>query len=298
MSRLTEDLLNPALLAMPLYLVTMFWERRVLSLRRAAGQDVLGYERRDTIASLLFGALSILSVGVLNAMLRGVADWLWQYRITDLGTGLTGWAVALLGWDFMYYWLHRAEHETRFLWATHVSHHSSVYYNLSTALRQPWLPIAIVAFFPPLALLGVRPWMIMISGGFNLVYQYWIHTEAIDRLPSWFELLFNTPSHHRVHHGSQPQYLDKNHGGVLIIWDRIFGTFASEQERVQYGLTKNIQTYSLWKIFNHEVSAIAQDVAKARTRTEQLGYIFRGPGWEPPRSEASTKLVHKSAPTA
>lgn len=298
MSKLTEDLLNPALLAMPLYVVTMIWEKTVLSRRRAAGQDVLGYERRDTIASLLFGALSILSVGVLDALLRGLADWLWQYRIADLGTGVTGWVVALLGWDFMYYWLHRAEHETRFLWATHVSHHSSVRYNLSTALRQPWLPIAIVAFFPPLALLGVRPWMIMLSGGFNLVYQYWIHTEAIDRLPSWFELVFNTPSHHRVHHGSQPQYLDKNHGGVLIIWDRIFGTFAPEQERVQYGLTKNIQTFNLWKIFNHEVAAIAQDVSEAQTRTDQLGYIFRGPGWEPQRSHAGKNLVKKSIPTA
>ena len=276
-----NDLMNPAVLAVPFYFGLIWWEYRTLPRLQAAGHDVLGYERRDTRASLLFGFVSLATVGALDLGSKFVAEWLWEYRLTDLGNGVVGWIVALLGWDLMYYWLHRVEHEHRILWSAHVNHHSSEYYNLSTALRQPWAPFAILAFFPPLALIGVRPWMIAVSGGFNLVYQFWIHTEAVDRLPAWFEYVFNTPSHHRVHHGSQRQYLDRNHGGVLIIWDRMFGTFEPEDERVRYGLTKNIDTFNLWKIFDHEIVAIARDVRSATRWRDRFAYVFAGPGWKP-----------------
>ena len=288
MNNFTRDLLNPATLAVPLYAALMWWEIVTLRRQKAEGRDVLGYDRRDARASILLGLVSLVTVGVLNALVKALADWLWQWRLVDLGTGLLGWAAALVAWDFAYYWFHRTEHETRFLWSEHVNHHSSERYNLSTALRQPWTPIGVLVFFPPLTLLGVRPWMIMFSGGFNLVYQYWIHTEAIDRLPRWFEFTFNTPSHHRVHHGSQSQYLDRNHGGVLIVWDRLFGTFEQEGERVRYGLTKNIHTYNLWKIFNHEVVAIVHDVARAETTGDRLRYIFAAPGWSPTRHDDDT----------
>ena len=139
----------------------------------------------------------------------------------------------------------------------------------------------ILATFPPLALLGVNPKLIMAAGGINLIYQFWIHTEAIDRLPRWFEFALNTPSHHRVHHGTNPQYLDRNHAGVFILWDRIFGTFEPEVEPVVYGLTKNIDTFNLWHIFAHEYSALGRDVAGARSWGERFGYVFRGPGWRP-----------------
>jgi sterol desaturase/sphingolipid hydroxylase (fatty acid hydroxylase superfamily) len=278
-----SELLDPATVATPLYLVSVLWEQRAARRAKARGEAIVGYERRDTWASLGMGLVSVLTVGVLNQGVQALADVLWKYRVTDLGTGVLGWAVAMLGWDFAYYWAHRWEHESRFLWAAHVNHHSSQHYNLSTALRQPWLPIIALVNFPPLALLGVRPWMILFAGGFNLVYQFWVHTELVQRCPAWFELVFNTPSHHRVHHGSNPEYIDRNHGGILIVWDRLFGTFAEERAKVVYGLTKNIETFSLWEIFSHEVVAIAKDVAKARTFSERLGYVFRGPGWAPGR---------------
>ena len=191
----------------------------------------------------------------------------------------------MIGWDFSYYWHHRFEHEVRILWACHVNHHSSRYYNLSTALRQPWTPIAVVFFYPVWALFGVAPWMIMVSGGLNLVYQYWVHTEAIERMPSWFEAVFNTPSHHRVHHGSNAEYLDKNYGGILIVWDRFFRSFEPEREPVMYGLTKNIETYSLVAIAFHEYAAIARDLRRARGLRDRLGILFRGPAWHAPSLE-------------
>jgi sterol desaturase/sphingolipid hydroxylase (fatty acid hydroxylase superfamily) len=202
--------------------------------------------------------------------------------VVDLGAGWAGWVVVLVGWDFAYYWNHRVEHENRLLWACHVNHHSSRYYNLSTALRQPWTPFAGLVFFPPLALLGIQPWMIMVSGGINLIYQYWIHTEAIDRMPAWFEAIFNTPSHHRVHHGSNPEYLDKNYGGILIVWDRLFRSFEPERARVVYGLTKNIDTFNLWTIAFHEYAAIGRDLRAARSMRDRMGILVHGPQWRAP----------------
>ena len=176
---------------------------------------------------------------------RTTGDRLWKRRVVrDLGAGPVALAAAVVGWDFLYYWTHRWEHEIRFFWAGHVNHHSSERYNLSTALRQPWTPLLTVVTFPLLALVGVAPWMIFTAGGLNLLYQFWIHTEAIDRLPDWYEAVLNTPSHHRVHHGSNAQYLDRNHGGILIVWDRLFGTFEREGERVRYGLTKDIESFN------------------------------------------------------
>jgi sterol desaturase/sphingolipid hydroxylase (fatty acid hydroxylase superfamily) len=275
------DHLDPSLVAIPFYVVTLIWEGVATTRRKAAGEPLKGYETRDTLASLGTGLVSVATVAALGLGQEVLAGVLFDYRLFDLGTGTLAWAVALLAWDFAYYWLHRWEHEIRFLWATHVPHHSSEHYNLSTALRQPWAPIGVLAVFPPIALLGVPPWMILMSGGFNLVYQYWIHTEAIDRMPAWFEYVFNTPSHHRVHHGSNARYLDKNHGGVLIVWDRLFGTFELETEPVVYGVTKNIGTFHLWTIFTHELRAILRDVRSARSWGDRLRYVFGPPGWAP-----------------
>jgi len=206
---------------------------------------------------------------------------MWRFRLTDLGTGWLGWTVAIIGWDFGYYWQHRCEHEVRLLWACHVNHHSSQHYNLSTALRQPWTPWTHVIFYPPLALLGVRPWMILTAAGIDLIYQFWVHTEVIGRLPRPIEWVFNTPSHHRVHHGSNPEYLDRNYGGILIVFDRLFGTFEPEAAPVRYGLTKNISTFNPFRIAFHEYAAIGRDAAAARTWRDRLGYLLREPGWAP-----------------
>lgn len=197
----------------------------------------------------------------------------------DLGGGALATAVAILGWDFLYYWNHRMSHESRWLWAVHVVHHSSERYNLSTALRQPvaegvtWtVPYGILAW------LGVRPTLIEQARALNLIYQFWIHTEAI-RSIGWLEKVLNTPSHHRVHHGSNREYLDRNHGSILIVWDRLFGTFEREHAPVVYGLTRNINSHNPLRIATHEWRDIARDIAGARTWADRAGFLVRGPGW-------------------
>jgi len=167
----------------------------------------------------------------------------------------------------------------RVLWACHVVHHSSQRFNLSTALRQPWTGFTSWLFYLPMAAVGVHPGVIAFCGSINLVYQFWIHTERIDRMWGWFEFLFNTPSHHRVHHGAQGGYLDRNFGGVLIIWDRLFGTFTPETERVIYGLTKNINTYNPLRVAYHEYASIARDLKAAKGWRDRLNHLIKGPGW-------------------
>jgi sterol desaturase/sphingolipid hydroxylase (fatty acid hydroxylase superfamily) len=197
----------------------------------------------------------------------------------DLGGGVTGWAAAIVGWDFIYYWNHRFMHEVRALWAIHVVHHSSERYNLSTALRQPVADV--FGVFLPYGLLaraGVRPGLIAQARGVNLLYQYWIHTDTIRKLGGAEEVL-NTPSHHRVHHGSNQRYIDRNHGSILIIWDRLFGTFEREDEPVVYGLTKNINTFKPTRIATHEYRDIIRDIADSDNWRDRLSFALRGPGW-------------------
>ena len=197
----------------------------------------------------------------------------------DLGTGLLANAVAILGWDAIYYWNHRLNHESRWLWAMHVVHHSSERYNLSTALRQPVAEgLTMSVPYGLLALLGVRPSVIENARALNLIYQFWIHTEAV-RSIGRLESVLNTPSHHRVHHGSNSRYLDRNHGSILIVWDRLFGTFERESEPVVYGLTTNIDSYNPVTIATHEWRDIARDVADAGSWRERWSFLLRGPGW-------------------
>jgi sterol desaturase/sphingolipid hydroxylase (fatty acid hydroxylase superfamily) len=213
---------------------------------------------------------------------RTSAQRLHQRRVLpDLGNGPLAVAFAVLGWDFIYYWNHRIQHESRFLWAIHVVHHSSERYNLSTALRQPWAES--LGMFVPyglLSLLGVRPNLIETARQINLLYQFWIHTDAIRSIGPLEEVL-NTPSHHRAHHGSNRRYLDRNHGSILIVWDRLFGTFQREldEDPVVYGLTKNIETFNPVRIATHEYVDIVSDVAQSRTWSDRLSFVLRGPGW-------------------
>ncbi len=197
----------------------------------------------------------------------------------DLGGGVAGWVAAVVGWDFIYYWNHRFMHEMRGLWALHVVHHSSEHYNLSTALRQPVADV--VGVFIPngiLSRLGVRPRLVDKAREVNLLYQYWIHTDTIRQLGK-AEEVFNTPSHHRVHHGSNSKYIDRNHGSFLILWDRLFGTFQREEEPVVYGLTKNLNSYNVARIAGHEYADIVRDVAGSHTWRDRLSFVLRGPGW-------------------
>jgi sterol desaturase/sphingolipid hydroxylase (fatty acid hydroxylase superfamily) len=261
----------PAFVA--LLLIELAWSRR--------HPEVKGYEPKDTVASLSLGLLNVAINAGTKLVSIAIYLWLYERRVIDLpaAIGAWSWLVLFFAEDCCYYWFHRMHHEVRLLWAAHVNHHSSQHYNLSTALRQPLLtPITGPWFWMPLPLLGFPPHMILTAQAISLIYQFWLHTEAIDRLGP-LEWVFNTPSHHRVHHGKNVPYLDKNHGGVLIIWDRLFGTFAREDERVVYGLTKDIATFNPLRIGFHEVAAIGRDVARAPTVGAKLGYVFAPPGW-------------------
>jgi sterol desaturase/sphingolipid hydroxylase (fatty acid hydroxylase superfamily) len=239
----------------------------------------IGYEKRDTTASLamLLGSVAI-GFAFAGAFTK-LDQWLFRHRLSNFGSRRGKLLTAMVLWDFLYYWEHRFMHEVRVLWAHHVSHHSSERYNLSTALRQPWSPFLVVWVFAPMPLLGYATSTTRKAGQLNLLYQYWIHTEAIDRLHPWFEKVFNTPSHHRVHHGANKQYLDKNYGGILIVWDKLFGSFEPELRRVKYGLTKNIRTYNPIKVGYHEFVDIARDVRRSGSVREGLRAVFGPPGW-------------------
>lgn len=239
------------------------------------GRKVAGSAAAAAIASIGFSAASTWTA-------KTTARRLFDKRVLpDLGGGVFGLTAAIVGWDFIYYWNHRLQHESRTMWAIHVVHHSSQRYNLSTALRQPWAD-ALGMFVPYglLSLLGVRPNLIETARQLNLNYQYWIHTETIRSIGP-LESVLNSASHHRVHHGSNRRYLDRNHGSILIIWDKLFGTFQQEldEEPVVYGLTKNIDTFNPLRILTHEYVDIAKDVAGSDNWSDRLSYVLRGPGW-------------------
>lgn len=195
---------------------------------------------------------------------------------------LLSWTAVFLLVDLCYYWSHRMAHQVNFLWAGHVVHHSSEEYNLAVALRQSSLHgLFSWVFYLPLALLGI-PWQMYVATyALNLVYQFWIHTRAVGRLGRLAEWVLNTPSHHRVHHGRNPKYLDRNHGGALIVWDRLFGTFQAEEEEPVYGITTPLRSWNpLWANL-HVFVDIGRGVARARSWRDRWMYVVGPPGWRP-----------------
>ncbi|HSA41912.1 MAG TPA: sterol desaturase family protein, partial [Mycobacterium sp.] len=245
------------------------------------------YHRADAWASLSMGLVSVATTAAWKALgLFGYAAayaYLAPWHLPS--TAWYTWVIAILGVDLLFYTYHRMAHRIRVVWATHQAHHSSEYFNYATALRQKWNNSGEILMWLPLPLLGVPPWMVFFSFSLNLIYQFWVHTERVDKLWRPIEFVFNTPSHHRVHHGRDPEYLDKNYAGILILWDRMFGTFAPEVFRPHYGLTKPVNTFNIWKLQTHEYVAIARDVRAARGLRARLGYIFGPPGWAPASGE-------------
>jgi sterol desaturase/sphingolipid hydroxylase (fatty acid hydroxylase superfamily) len=242
--------------------------------------DLVGYDLVDTRTSLTMGIGNV----AINVVWKFAVVTIYAalYELTPLRLDPGDWWVWVLLFfadDLAYYWFHRVSHESRFFWASHVVHHSSQHYNLSTALRQTWVPMTYFPFWLPLPLLGFPVWMVLLAQAWSLIYQFWIHTERIHRLPAWIEGIFNTPSHHRVHHGSNQRYLDKNYGGILIIWDRLFGTWEPERERVRYGLTKNLETHNPIHVAFHEYVDMFRDLRAVRGWRARLNVLFRGPGW-------------------
>jgi sterol desaturase/sphingolipid hydroxylase (fatty acid hydroxylase superfamily) len=279
---------DPVTFAIPFFLILLIieWVSAGKLVHDEAERAPAGsYLKPDAWASIKMGLVSIATSGVLNAvaLLAYAALYVYVAPWHLPATAWYTWVIAIVGVDVLYYFYHRIAHRVRLIWATHQAHHSSQYFNFATALRQKWNISGDVFLRALLPLFGVPPWMVFASFSINLVYQFWIHTERIERLWRPIEFIFNTPSHHRVHHGMDQQYLDRNYGGIFIVWDRLFRSFKAETTRPHYGLTKQVDTFNVWKLETFEYVAIAHDLRHATRWRDGLGYVFGPPGWEPAR---------------
>lgn len=284
LSQVWHQINVPLLYAIPVFLLFIAVEAMTLRDHDDHDRDeVRGYAAQDSRASLSMGAGSMVFSGLFKATTLVLFVFLWTYVAPwHIPTNTWwNWLLLMVVIDVAWYCNHRFSHRVRIGWAAHQAHHSSEYFNLGTALRQKWNPWSEAIFWVPLPLLGFAPWTIYVAFMFNLIYQFFTHTEMICRLPHAIEYVFNTPSHHRVHHGSDPEYLDKNYGGILIIWDRMFGTFQQELHRPNYGLTKPVGTYNVLKLQYHEYGNIIRDVRAAHGWRDKFGYVFGPPGWQP-----------------
>lgn len=240
------------------------------------------YRFSDAISNISCGVGQQL-IGILLKAGTFVAYFLLfeHFRFFTIGNDWYWWVLLFIGVDFCYYWFHRTSHEVNAIWATHIVHHQSEDYNLSVALRQSWFQGLFSAlFYLPLAFLGFNPMMTLTVVAFNTLYQFWIHTRAIGKM-GWFEYIFNTPSHHRVHHGSNPKYLDKNHAGTLIIWDRMFGTFQEEEEEPVYGITKPLMSWNPAWANLHYWQELIDISSKASSWKDKALVFIKPPGWRP-----------------
>ncbi len=268
-------------ISLPLYFIAMAVELYIHHKR-----NYKGYDMPDTLISFWFA----LAGASLDLLMKGVCflvlDWCNQYAIwqPDLLSSypVLAWGLVFIGQDFCFYWLHRTEHMSRVFWAVHSNHHSSEHYNFAVALRSSvFQPLYRFVFYIPVAFLGFDGLTIMFMYAVNQFYQFWLHTETIPKLPEWFEAVFVTPSHHRVHHESNILYLDRNMGQVLIIWDKMFGTFQEEldEEKPRFGLTKPLGTYHPLKAIVTEFVKIGQDLKKSPNLKTSWNYLFKAPGW-------------------
>lgn len=281
---------DPVALAIPLFGLSIGLE---LWLMRRGGR--VAYEPRDAAASLTMGLGNFLLGLAMAGVVLGALTWLHRFALFEIGYPWWAFVAIFVADDFCYYWFHRLSHEWRIWWAAHVNHHSSQHYNFSTALRQTWTGTLALTWIPwlPLAVIGFPPDLIIFQMGVSLVYQFWIHTEAVDRLPPVLEAIFNTPSHHRVHHATNPRYLDANYGGILIVWDRLFGSFVPEDraEPCRYGIVKNLGTFNPLKIAFHEWLALAVDVRAAPSLGGRLAILFGPPGWREDGSGQTSRTI-------
>ncbi len=257
--------------------------RHELAERQANGDDTdiadkYKYDVKDGLAAAGVGIGNLISTAMVKALTFGII--LFFYNLTPLYIQTTWWSfiACFVVVDCCRYWAHRISHENRFLWATHVTHHSSEQYNFTVSFRLSWTQHVKVIFFVPAALLGFDPFVFFICMQIGVLYQFWIHTELIDRMWAPIEFLFVTPSHHRVHHATEEKYLDKNYGSSLIIWDRIFGTFCPEEETPNYGILKPVDSYNPIKLVFHEHVDMFRDMNTYRHPKAWYRIWFGGPG--------------------
>ncbi|WP_420152628.1 sterol desaturase family protein [Siphonobacter sp.] len=236
------------------------------------------YEKQETIGSVLVGLGSLAVGATLKFALLFAVVWLYNQLPWRMSLNWWTFIPCYVIFDLCSYWAHRISHEQRFWWATHVVHHSGERYNLSVSFRLSWIQNLKTIFFLPVALIGFHPIIFFTTNQVAVLFQFWVHTEYIRRMPPWVEYIFATPSNHRVHHGSQPKYIDKNYGATFIFWDRIFGTYQLEEEPPIYGITTNISNKANPLMINfHEVADIIKDVKGAKGLRKKLFYIFGSP---------------------
>lgn len=241
------------------------------------------YRFNDTITNLNIGIGNQIFGLLLKGLNVGIFIWVADHwSLFQISNSWISWLLCLLLFDFLYYWAHRWSHEVNILWAAHVVHHSSEEYNLSVALRQSWFHTTMAAFiFLPIPLIGFQPVTFLTVAGFVTLYQFWIHTEAIDRLPRWFEMIFNSPAHHRVHHARNEKYIDRNYAATFIFWDRMFGTYKDEEERPTYGITQNIRSWNpTWANLHYFVELWDQS-KDWKNWKHRLQVLIKRPGWQP-----------------
>ena len=255
-------------------------------------------EKRDGIKDIFSSLALVLGRLPVSAITNGIIVYtytiIYHYRFFNMSFHYwLVWIICFFADDFSFYWFHRFSHQIRFLWASHQVHHSSEKFTFVSGLRVPWTSDLTGNFFfwAWLPLIGIEPFIIVCMKSVSVLYQFWMHTETIKKLPKWFEAFFNTPSHHRVHHGSDIEYLDKNHGGILIIWDKIFGTFQEEIFKPKYGLSHDIKSFNPFVIAFHEWRKIFSDFRKTKRIKDRLHYFFDSPGWSHDNTSKTTKQL-------
>jgi sterol desaturase/sphingolipid hydroxylase (fatty acid hydroxylase superfamily) len=285
---------KPLMWLFPLMVIIAFAEALYIS-RMLKGR----YQWQESATSLAIAIGQRLNGFVFAGVAAGVLFVFWEHRLWTVPLN-TAWGIALLfaGLEFFYYWHHRVSHESRWFWATHAVHHSPQHFNLSAAYRLGWTGVISghFLFYAPLALLGFHPAAIALALALNLTYQFWLHTELVGSL-GWFDKWFNSPSNHRVHHATNPDYLDCNYGGVTMVFDRLFGTYVPERRTnpPAYGLVKQVNSHNPLVIAFHEWIAIGKDLVTARSLREVAGYLFARPGWRPDGSGMTTANLKRVA---
>lgn len=271
-------------------------ELAAIKLLRARGK----MPAKDALTGILTGILSDPINGFSAFITLGILAAVQPFQLQTLPVTLGTFLLCFFLDDLRFYCHHRVAHRCRWVWAMHVVHHSSQEYNLAVALRQGWTKhfTGTMLFKIPLVLVGFDPVMVTFCGVLNATYQFMLHTETINKLPRWVEYIFNTPSHHRVHHANNPRYLDANYAGTFIIWDRMFGSFVAEDEADKpiYGLVKNLNTFNILTVLSHEYIGIAKDASqRGLTLWQRFCYFFAPPGWSHDGSRMTSDDIKRAA---
>lgn len=283
-------MLSPTVIAIPIFALLIAVEA-FFAIRHAREE----YDRKDAWTNIFVGLMSVV-FGAGFGLVTGLG-YVWAYEHAPFQMPMNAWwawVLLLFVDDFAYYWFHRFSHEIRFFWNFHVVHHSSNQYNLSVAVRQSWFSgVAHWIFYVPVAFLGFPLWAFVTMHGLNLIYQFWIHTKHIKKLPAFFENILNTPSHHRVHHGVNNPYLDKNYAGIFIIWDKMFGSFVPETEEVRYGITTPLKSYNPLWINTHGWFEMFGAMKEKKTLAGKLRCAFGAPAMNFEEKDLLTAKIEK-----